>query len=161
MARSSFEIFLGHTAWKRKTEAAVRLGSVTVWGWNGSSGSGFRFQRFLCKKRFFCVFQYSFNRKERFWFRFRFLENGSGGSGSAFGFGKNPVSPYPLNLGVTISPPKFRGRAPENTVKRGASDTPPPKFRGEMAPPKFRGMGLQGTVPTVPISGSGSVPEPP
>ena len=24
-------------------------GSVTVWGWNGSSGSGFRFWRFLCK----------------------------------------------------------------------------------------------------------------
>ena len=24
-----------------------RFGSVTVWGWNGSSGSGFRFRRFL------------------------------------------------------------------------------------------------------------------
>ena len=24
-----------------------RFGSVAVWGWNGSSGSGFRFQRFL------------------------------------------------------------------------------------------------------------------
>ena len=27
--------------------APVRFGSVTVWGWNGSSGSGFRFRRFL------------------------------------------------------------------------------------------------------------------
>ena len=29
-----------------------RFGSVAVWGWNGSSGSGFRFRRFLCKKGF-------------------------------------------------------------------------------------------------------------
>ena len=41
-----------------------------------------------------------------------------------------PVSPYPLNLGVTISPPKFTGWPPENTAKQSASDTPPPKFRG-------------------------------
>ena len=27
--------------------APVRFCSVTVWGWNGSSGSGFRFRRFL------------------------------------------------------------------------------------------------------------------
>ena len=48
-----------------------RFGSVMVRGWNGSSGSGFRFRRFLCKKGF-SAFQYSFNRKGRF--RFRFLE---------------------------------------------------------------------------------------
>ena len=58
---------------------------------------------------------------------------------------KIPVSPYPLNLGVTISPPKFWGRPPENTVKQGASDTPPPKFRCEMAPPIFRGYGHTGS----------------
>ena len=55
---------------------------------NGSSGSGFQFWRFLCKKDF-SVFSVLFNRKERSRFRFRFLENGSGGSGSAFGFGRN------------------------------------------------------------------------
>ena len=36
-------------------EAPVRFGSVAVRGWNGSSGSGFRFRRLLCKKRLFCV----------------------------------------------------------------------------------------------------------
>ena len=35
-----------------------RFGSVTVWGWNGSSGSGFRFRRFL-EGGGFCVLQYS------------------------------------------------------------------------------------------------------
>ena len=35
--------------------APVRFGSVTVWGWKGSIGSGFRFRRFLYKKGFFCV----------------------------------------------------------------------------------------------------------
>ena len=38
-------------------EAPVRFGSVTVRGWNGSSGSDFRFRRFHCKKGF-SVFQY-------------------------------------------------------------------------------------------------------
>ena len=36
--------------------APVRFGSVTVWGWKGSIGSGFRFRRFLYKKGF-SVFQ--------------------------------------------------------------------------------------------------------
>ena len=35
--------------------APVRFHSVTVWGWNGSSGSGFRFWRFTLGKGFFCV----------------------------------------------------------------------------------------------------------
>ena len=30
-----------------KRQGGPRFGSVTVWGWNGSSGSGFRFRRFL------------------------------------------------------------------------------------------------------------------
>ena len=38
--------------------APVRFGSVKVGVWNGSSGSGFRFRRFLCKKGL-SVFQYS------------------------------------------------------------------------------------------------------
>ena len=62
-----------------------RFGSATVWGWNGSSCSGFRFRRYLCKKGFLCF--RTVHRKGRFRFRFRFLEDSSGGSGSAFGFG--------------------------------------------------------------------------
>ena len=68
--------------------APVRFGSVTVWGWNGSSGSGLRFRRFLCRKGVFCV-SVQFNRKGRFQFRFRFLEDGSGGFSSAFGSFEN------------------------------------------------------------------------
>ena len=65
--------------------APVRFGSVTVRGWNGSSGSGFRFRRFL-EGGGFCVFQYSlaertvpvpvsvrWKRFRRFRFRVRFL----------------------------------------------------------------------------------------
>ena len=85
-------------------EAPVRFGSVTVWGWNGSSGSGFRFRRFLCKKGF-SVFQCIFKGKD--------------GSGSGFGSWKTvPAVPVPLSVS---------GK----------------------------------TVPTVLVSGSGSVPEPP
>ena len=65
-----------------------REGSVTVWGWNGSSGSGFRFRRFLGKNSF-SVFQHSLSGKARFRFWFQFLEIGSDVSGSAFGFGKD------------------------------------------------------------------------
>ena len=67
-------------------KAPVRFGSVTVSGWNGSSGSGFG-SGSSSAKRGFCV-AVQFNMKGRFRFRFRFLENGSGGSGSALGFGK-------------------------------------------------------------------------
>ena len=45
-------------------------------------------------------------------------------------FRGNPVSPYPLNLGGEDSPPKFRGRPSKNSLKQGALDPPPPKFRG-------------------------------
>ena len=73
-----------------------------VWRWNGSSGSGFRFRRFLCKKGF-SVFQYSLTGKD----------------GSGFGSWKTvPAVPVPLSVS---------GK----------------------------------TVPMVPVSGSGSVPEPP
>ena len=77
-------------------EAPVRFGSVTVRGWNGSSGSGFRFRRFLCEKGF-SVFHYNLAGKDgsssgsvpgkrfrRFRFRYRFRENGSDGSDSRF-----------------------------------------------------------------------------
>ena len=62
--------------------APVRFGSVTVSGWNGSRGSGFRFPG----GGLFCV-SVEFNRERRF--RFRFPKNGSGGSGSSFGSWKN------------------------------------------------------------------------
>ena len=81
-----------------------RFGSVTVRGWNGSSGSGFRFRRFLCKG-FFFVLQCSFTGKD--------------GSGSGCSSWKTvPAVPVPLSVS---------GK----------------------------------TVLTVPVSGSGSVPEPP
>ena len=84
-------------------EAPLRFGSVTVWRWNGSSGSGFRFRRFLCKKGF-SVFQYSLTGKD--------------GSGSGFGSWKTVLAvPVPLSVS---------GK----------------------------------TVPTVPVSDSGSVPGP-
>ena len=79
-------------AWKNGRRQGG-LGSVRLRkrGWNGSSGSGFRFQFGSSAKRFFFLwhlcFPSQFNRKGRFRFQFRFLENGSGGS--AFGFGKN------------------------------------------------------------------------
>ena len=65
-----------------------RFGSVTVWGWNGSTGSGFRFRRFLCKKGF-SVFQYSLTGEDGSGSGSGSWKHGSGGSGSAFGFGKN------------------------------------------------------------------------
>ena len=74
----------------------VRFGSVTVRLWNGSSGSGFRFRRFLYKKGF-SVFQYSLPGKDGSssgfgsWktvpavpLEFGFGKNGSDGSGSRF-----------------------------------------------------------------------------
>ena len=51
----------------------------------------------------------------------------------------------PLNFGGGISTPKFRGRPSQNNVKLGISDTPPPKFRGQICHPlDFGGKGLQG-----------------
>ena len=70
-------------------EASVRFGSVTVQGCTGSSGSGFRFRRFLCKKGF-SLFQYSLTGKD--------------GSGSGFGSWKTvPAVPVPLTVsGKTV-----------------------------------------------------------
>ena len=67
-------------------EAPVRFGSVTVRGWNGSSGSGFRF---LCKKGF-SLFQYSLTGKDD--------------SGSGFGSWETvPAVPVPLSVsGKTV-----------------------------------------------------------
>ena len=71
-------------------EAPVRFGSVTVWEGNGSSGSGFRFQRFLFKKGL-SVFQYSLTRKN--------------GSGSGFGSWKTvPAVPVPLSVSGKMVP---------------------------------------------------------
>ena len=70
--------------------APVRFGSVTVWGWNGSSGSGFRF-RFGSSKEgvFFCV-SVQFNRED--------------GSGSGFGsWNTVPAVPVPRSVpGKTV-----------------------------------------------------------
>ena len=92
-------------------EAPVRFGSVTVWGWKGSSGSGFRFWRFLCK-RGLSVFQYSLTREGRFQFRFAVpgkavptvpvplsvsRKNGSDSSGFRFRFGSWATLP-PFNF---------------------------------------------------------------
>ena len=81
-----------------------RFGSVTVWGWNGSSGSCSRFRRFLCKRVFLCFSTVS---QER-------------------------TVPVP----VSVRGKRFR------------------RFR-------FRFRFREKTVPTVPVSSSGSVPEPP
>ena len=53
-----------------------RFGSVTVWGWNGSSGSSFRFRRFLCKTGLERTVPASVpgKRFRQFWFCFRFRE---------------------------------------------------------------------------------------
>ena len=64
-------------------------------------------------------------------------------------FFSSPVSPYPLNLGVTISPPRFGGRPQENTTKKGVQTLHPQNLGGEMAPPKFRGYGLTGRFGTL------------
>ena len=69
----------------KSREAPVRFGSVTVWGWNGSSSSGFRFRRFLCKKGF-SVFQYNLTGKD--------------GSGSGFGSWRT-VPAVPVLLSVS------------------------------------------------------------
>ena len=69
-------------------EAPVRFGSVTVRGWNGSSGSGFRFRRFLYGGAF-CVFQYSLAEMTVPVPVSVPGSSGSGGSGSAFGSWEN------------------------------------------------------------------------
>ena len=66
----------------KSREAPVEFGSVAVWGWNGSSGSSFRFRRFLRQKGV-SVFQYSLTGKDS--------------SGSGFGSWKTVAAvPVPL-----------------------------------------------------------------
>ena len=83
-----------------RREDPVRFGSVTVWGWKGSSGSGFRFWQFLCK-RGLSVFQYSL----------------TGRDGSGFGSWKTvPAVPVPLSVsGKTVPtvPVSGSGSVPE------------------------------------------------
>ena len=80
--------------------ALVRFGLVTVWGWKGSIGSGFRFRRFLYKKGF-SVFQYIFKEKD----------------GSGFGSRKTvPAVPVPLSVSgktVLTVPVSSSGSFPE------------------------------------------------
>ena len=98
-SRSSTE---AHCKGQNDREAPVRFGSVTVWGWKGSCGSGFRFWRFLCK-RGSSVFQYSLT--------------GRDGSGSGFGSWKTvPAVPVPLSVsGKTVPtvPVSGSGSVPE------------------------------------------------
>ena len=64
--------------------APVRFGWVTVWGWNGSSGSGFRFRRFLYGRFYFFCVSVQFNTESTV--PVSVPENfRSGGSSSAFG----------------------------------------------------------------------------
>ena len=102
----------------------VRFGSVTVWRWNGSSGSGFRFRRFLCKKRF-SVLQYSLTGKD--------------GSGSGFGSWKTvPAVPVPLSVsGKTV---------PTVPVSGSGSVPEPPCWKVKAHPPKI-GSGMLGSPP--------------
>ena len=100
---------IGYTLYR---EAPVRFGSVTVWRWNGSSGSGSRFRRFLFKKGF-SVFQYSLARKN--------------GSGSGFGSWKTvPAVPVPLSVsGKILAPIKIKSAFPPPPPK-----PPPPHIKG-------------------------------
>ena len=86
--------------------APVRFGSVTVRGWNGSSGSGFRFRRFLCEKGF-SAFQYSLKGKD----------------GSGFGSWKTvPTVPVPLSVSgrtVPTVPVSGSGSVPEWSLGKG------------------------------------------
>ena len=66
-----------------------RFGSVTVWEGNGSSGSGFRFWRFLCKEGFSSVFQYSLTGKNGSSSGFVSWKTVPAVPVSAFGFGEN------------------------------------------------------------------------
>ena len=115
------------------------FGSVMVWGWNGSSGSGFRFRLFLRKKGFsvfqYSLFQFGLTGKDGFgsW------NHGSGGSRSVFGFGKagSDGSGFQFRFGsCQVEPPKhyrhegtiltqtmadkskFSGRKFRNTLQR-------------------------------------------
>ena len=73
-----------------------RFGSVMVWVWNVSGGSGFRLGRFVWGKGVVCVsvlwekkvrFRFRFLKTRFRRFRFGLLENGSGGPGFRFRFG--------------------------------------------------------------------------
>ena len=85
--------------WAYIRVAPFRFGPVTVRWWNGLSGSGFRFPRFLCKKGF-PVFQYSLTAKD--------------GSGSGFGSWKTvPAVPVPLSVsGKTVPTVPVSGSVP-------------------------------------------------
>ena len=82
--------------------ALVRFGSVTVWGWKGSIGSGFSVPAVPLQKGF-SVFQYIFKGKD--------------GSGSGFGSWKTvPAVPVPLPVsGKTVPtvPVPGSGSVPE------------------------------------------------
>ena len=98
------------TKQKEEGPGSVRFGSVTVWGRNGSSGSGFRFRRFLCKKGL-SVCQYSFT--------------GKGGSG--FGSWKT-VPAVPVQLSVS-------GKTVPTVPVSGSGSVPGPSCKKRKGPP--------------------------
>ena len=144
-------------------EAPDRFGSVTVWGWNGSSGSGFRFRRFLFKKgswwtfRIFSIFSAQGSPRCR-----------EGRGGTAFHWKSQDVGGFSRAGGVSSGREGVCGKF----FGGGAYYF----FSGPKFPPRgflcFSTFLKERTVPvplsvsgktalTVPVSDSGSVPEPP
>ena len=56
-----------------------------------------------------------------------------------------PVSPYPLNLGGDMLPPKLRGRRVRHPLFYSVFEVRPLNLGGENVTPKFRGFGLTGS----------------
>ena len=167
----TFRVFFPIPEWPR-----FGYGSVTVRGWNGSSGSGSRFRWFLSKKGF-SLFQYSLTGKD--------------GSGSGFGSWKTvPAVPVPLSVsGKTLKgtpTPKISAllrKRPVFTKGQGAKTALLRTFfvvkcagRGLVVKRPgvlnkvlmlnlVLGVGvfslLPNTILTVPVPASGSVPGPP
>ena len=136
-------------------------GFVTVCTWNGPSGSGFLFRRFLWRKG--CsVFPFGFFREgtvlvpgfsswkrfQWFWFCFWFLKKGSSGSGSAF-----PCPSFPWSFrkhqgelrkhqGVFWPCEPFKTLANEQKTPQKTKEIPSKKNTKETQRPRKRRTGL-------------------
>ena len=140
-------------------------GSVRLWFEGGTVRAVLVFGSGGSSVKRFCCVSVQFNRKGRF--RFRFLKNGSGGSSSAFGFGKK--TPL-LNSWFFFG--KRHGKPPKKT-RRIIFYSEPPKIpvknarkkkefiAGEKKKEFHKKNKRKGRTGTVPVPGSGSVPEPP
>ena len=158
--------FFQITGWPRFGSVRLRFGdgtvrAVPVFGSGGSSEEGV----FVC---FSTVSQ-----RGRFRFRFRFLENGSGGSSSSFGSCENvSTSDFQSEVGEVVGeiggelPAKFGRRFSSFFCCGKSSEAYSTKTPLQISPSNFTRRfwvvaGPAKTVPTVPVSGSGSVPGPP